>query len=84
MAVSVHEPQQPLFSRQNRASVARFFGYAAMILLVVAIGAPLYWMITASVKTNAEVFTFPPQWIPTDPHWSNYREAWNVAPFGRV
>jgi sn-glycerol 3-phosphate transport system permease protein len=83
MAVDVFEPSVSVFSHRNRESVSRWLGYAAMILLVVAIGAPIYWMITASVKTNAEVFTFPPQWIPTNPHWSNYREAWNVAPFGR-
>jgi sn-glycerol 3-phosphate transport system permease protein len=83
MAVSVHEPQQSLFSFQNRAKVSRLFGYLAMLLLVVAIGAPIFWMITASVKTNAEVFSFPPQWIPTSPRWANYQDAWNAAPFGR-
>jgi sn-glycerol 3-phosphate transport system permease protein len=83
MAVDVFEPKASLFSHRNRDMVFRWIGYAAMILLVVAIGAPIYWMITASVKTNREVFTFPPQWLPTDPHWSNYRDAWNAAPFGR-
>jgi sn-glycerol 3-phosphate transport system permease protein len=83
MAVNVHEPQQSFFSHRNQAKLSQLFGYLALILLVVAIGAPIFWMITASVKTNAEVFTFPPQWIPTNPHWSNYSDAWNVAPFGR-
>jgi sn-glycerol 3-phosphate transport system permease protein len=27
--------------------------------------------------------TFPPQWLPTDPQWHNYTDAWNAAPFGR-
>lgn len=83
MAASVHKPQQSIFSYQNRANVSKVLGYLALIVLVAAIGAPIYWMVTASVKTNAEVFSFPPQWIPTDPHWSNYKDAWNAAPFGR-
>jgi ABC-type glycerol-3-phosphate transport system permease component len=60
MAVNVHEPQQSFFSHRNQAKLSQLFGYLALILLVVAIGAPIFWMITASVKTNAEVFSFPP------------------------
>jgi sn-glycerol 3-phosphate transport system permease protein len=83
MAVNVHEPQQSFFSHRNQAKVSQLFGYLALILLVAAIGAPIFWMITASVKTNAEIFSFPPQWIPTSPRWANYQDAWNAAPFGR-
>jgi sn-glycerol 3-phosphate transport system permease protein len=54
-----------------------------LIALVVAIGAPLYWMVTASVKSNADIYTFPPVWIPVEPEWSNFSEAWNSAPFDR-
>ncbi|MDD6142111.1 MAG: hypothetical protein PUD16_01260 [bacterium] len=28
---------------------------------------PLVWMISASFKPNAEVYTFPIQWIPKNP-----------------
>ena len=40
-------------------------------------------MVTASLKSNADIFTFPPVWLPTSPEWSNFSEAWNAAPFGR-
>jgi sn-glycerol 3-phosphate transport system permease protein len=83
MAADVYEQRSSLFSLRNRESLSRLAGYAAMIVLVVAIGAPIYWMLTATIKTNADVFTFPPQWIPTDPRWSNYTDAWNAAPFDR-
>ena len=83
MAVSLQPAQRRLISRRDRARLMRLMGYAGMILLVAAIGAPLYWMVTASVKSNADIFTFPPVWLPREPEWSNFSEAWNAAPFGR-
>ena len=54
-----------------------------MLLAVLLIGLPIYWMLTGSVKTNQQINTYPPIWFPTDPQWSNYRDAWELAPFGR-
>ena len=61
----------------------RLAGYAAIALLIFIIGAPVFWMVSGSLKTNQEIYTFPPQWLPSDPKWSNFRDAWNAAPFGR-
>ncbi len=71
-----------LTSRQ-RGSLQRAAGYAAMILAVVIVGVPLYWMLAGSLKTTQEVFSFPPAWLPEHPRWSNYVDAWHAAPFGR-
>jgi sn-glycerol 3-phosphate transport system permease protein len=76
------EPQYWL-SPKTKTRIIRLFGYAALVLLVIAVGAPVYWMLTASVKTNAQIYTFPPKWLPTDPHWGNFTDAWNAAPFDR-
>lgn len=51
-----------------------------LILLALVLGAainliPFFWMLTTSVKTNAEVFTYPPVWIPSPFQWSNYVDA---------
>jgi len=53
---------------------------AAIVLLV---GLPVWWMVSASLKTSQEIYTFPPDWIPRNPRWSNFRDAWESAPFGR-
>ena len=63
--------------------VGKLGAYLGMALVVVIIGAPLFWMLSSSLKTLQEIYTFPPKWIPTDPQWSNFREAWNSVPFGR-
>jgi sn-glycerol 3-phosphate transport system permease protein len=83
MAVSLERPTSRGPSRRVRAAATRSAGYAALVALVVAIGAPVYWMITATVKSNREVYTFPPIWFPTDPRWANFADAWNAAPFDR-
>jgi len=71
--LSVHQQQQ----------LGRVAGYAGLLLLTFVIGAPLFWMLSSSLKTLSQIYTFPPQWIPTDPQWSNFKEAWNSVPFGR-
>jgi sn-glycerol 3-phosphate transport system permease protein len=57
--------------------------YALLILVAAVFFVPLFWMASASLKDLREIYTFPPQWIPTNPRWGNYVDAWNAAPFGR-
>jgi sn-glycerol 3-phosphate transport system permease protein len=74
----------PVRNRPPRGNPAwRLAGYTAMALAVVIIGAPLYWMLTAAFKTNAEIYTAPPTWIPLHPTIENFGRAWRSAPFGR-
>lgn len=49
--------------------------------LVLAIGAvvfllPFFWMIGTSLKTQPEVYTFPPTFIPKTFHWQNFPDGW--------
>jgi multiple sugar transport system permease protein len=51
--------------------------YAALLLLSATIILPLSWMITVALKPDlTPVFTFPPEWFPTEHwHWENFRRA---------
>ena len=44
---------------------------------------PLWWMISTSLKRPAEVFTFPPTFLPETLRWQNYVDIFEKAPFGR-
>jgi sn-glycerol 3-phosphate transport system permease protein len=68
---------------QQRNPVAMAAGYLALLLVLVTIGVPVYWMIIGSFKTNAEIYQVPPSWIPRAPTLVNFPEAWQSAPFGR-
>ncbi len=58
-------------------------GYAALLLVTLIIGLPMFWMLSGSLKDLQAIYTFPPNWIPRDPQWGNYAEAWQSVPFGR-
>ncbi len=66
-----------------KLDLVQVLSYVAMAVVVVLIMVPIFWMLSGSLKTNAEIMQFPPQWLPTNPQWHNYRDAWNAAPFGR-
>lgn len=62
--------------------------WATLALVVIAAGAivvtlPLAWMISTSLKKSTEVFVLPPQWIPPNPQWGNYKTVFESASFGR-
>ncbi|MCR4401628.1 MAG: carbohydrate ABC transporter permease [Firmicutes bacterium] len=60
--------------RRAASQVVRFAGLA---ILAAAFLAPLYWMISTSIKPESDTVVMPPQWIPTRPTLENYIEVLN-------
>lgn len=69
----------PLRSIGRHVASQAFF-YVLMGLLAVAFLLPLIWMVSSSLKREAEVLTFPPTFIPAHPQWGNYAEIFNLIP----
>jgi multiple sugar transport system permease protein len=67
--------------RSYQRAIGRFFIYLIIIGGAAVVCAPFVWMISTSLKANADVFIFPPQWIPNPPVWSNYPTALTSIPF---
>lgn len=66
-----------------RRRVARaVFWHTFLMMGAVIMALPFIWMILTSLKTNAEVFAFPPRWLPEAPRWSNYSDVMQAMPFG--
>ncbi len=78
---NVIETSQWVGHRGNWLGIS--LGYAGMLLCLLLIGLPVYWMIIGALKGTAEVYRVPPTWIPLEPTFTNFRDAWNSAPFGR-
>src|SRR5215469_17040673 len=53
--------------------------YVVLIFGAVVMLYPFVYMISTSLKSPAQVYVFPPHWIPTPIVWSNYLTA-----FGRL
>lgn len=67
-------------NRKNLLKLINFILLAAGSLLILS---PLWWMISTSLKTMAEVMSFPPTFFPESWNWSNYIRTWEAAPFTR-
>jgi multiple sugar transport system permease protein len=57
--------------------------YLLMLGLAFIFLAPFVWMLLASLKTNAQIFSFPPRILPSPARWGNYLRAWTAIPLGR-
>jgi multiple sugar transport system permease protein len=75
-------PGRPRRGR-GRSWPRRALGYVALIGLAVVALLPLLWMVSTSLKTNQDVFSYPPQWIPHEFHFQNYTSLWDDLPMTR-
>jgi multiple sugar transport system permease protein len=66
-----------------RNLIKSFVIYFFLVLGGAVVMIPLLWMISTSLKPAAEVFAFPPKWIPTPPQWHNYADAFKALPFSK-
>jgi multiple sugar transport system permease protein len=57
--------------------------FLALCLLSLLFLAPVYWMISTSLKPEADAIAVPVQWIPAHPTLSNYAEVLN-SPDGSI
>jgi multiple sugar transport system permease protein len=55
--------------------------YALLALGGIFALVPFIWMISTSLKTRDQLFTFPPEWVPEPIAFNNYAEAWTALPF---
>ena len=42
---------------------------------------PFFWMLSTSLKSDTQLFAYPPIWIPIPPNWANYPDAVNYISF---
>lgn len=81
-------PPSPWFrmspsSRRRVTKAARPTYYIVLLAGAAAMIVPFLWMLSTSFKTEAAVFTFPPEWIPSPVRVENYTDAVTIAPFSR-
>ncbi|WP_129339377.1 carbohydrate ABC transporter permease [Cellulomonas endophytica] len=59
-------------------------GWLALVAATVVLGAPLLWMLLASLKTPAELYSLPLRWLPGAPGLTNYAGVADSIPLGRL
>jgi len=82
MANQVMNMQQGYrIGRQRQEQINRTISYIILAILGIMYVFPFYWTLVTSLKTDVQVFIFPPQLYPPTPQWANYIEATHYIPF---
>jgi multiple sugar transport system permease protein len=66
----------------RRVQLWRWATIAALIIVAIIMVMPFVWLVTSSLKSQMQIFQYPPQWIPNPFHWENYSNALTIKPFG--
>jgi multiple sugar transport system permease protein len=56
----------------------------ALIVLACLWLAPIVWTMSTSLRTPAQSFSLPPQWLPTDFAYRNYLQVFDSVPFAEI
>ena len=77
--------ESELIRRKRMARVTALVGrtLAHLFLLVGSLIMifPFAWMLSSSLKSNVDIFVYPPQPIPNPARWDNYLEVFRRMPF---
>ncbi|MCX6374867.1 MAG: carbohydrate ABC transporter permease [Armatimonadetes bacterium] len=68
-------------SHRNTQSVTRIGTYCALIAFSAVFFFPFLWLVSTSVKPDAQIMVMPQKWIPHPFQWSNYSEGLTFVPF---
>lgn len=81
---TVTQLEQGARSRRRRRTnelLGRISIYTLLLAGSVVFIIPFLWMLSTSLKPSQEVFTYPPNLIPSRIVWQNYIDGWTILPF---
>lgn len=68
-------------SKRKHDILKKTMVYIILFIITAIMIVPFLWMLSASIKTNREVFVMDPfVWIPEIPKWDNYIKIWTKIP----
>jgi multiple sugar transport system permease protein len=87
-AATVRTAETPGLARERWLSLSQILKREVvprvfLILVCALFLLPFYWMVATALKSNEELLTYPPTFVPHDLRWANFRDAVNTIPFWR-
>jgi multiple sugar transport system permease protein len=76
--MNIRVPATVMRERRLEAAIS----YTLLALSAVFALFPVMWMLSTSLKSEAEALSLPIRWIPQSPTFSSYVEMWTLKPFG--
>ncbi len=68
-------------SRRQKEWIREGISHICLLGLGVTFLFPFIWMLSTALKPEAQIFKWPPEWIPEQFIWSNFPEALTFVPF---
>ncbi|MEL4357840.1 MULTISPECIES: carbohydrate ABC transporter permease [unclassified Luteococcus] len=62
---------------------SRWWLYLLLTVVLFLVALPFVWMLLGSVKTQSELMSVPPKWLPQHPTLDNFRRLFASQPWGR-
>ncbi len=69
------------FRAKVRRIAAKLSANMFMVFMSGIIIFPFFWMFMSALKTQEEIASYPPTFMPEVPQWGNFLETWQSAPF---
>ncbi len=66
--------------QSSRKLISKVLIYLVLIIVAFCMLVPFAWMLSSSLKLDRDVFSFPMEWIPSEPRWQNYIDIWTKIP----
>ena len=70
--------------RRVQMTTGQIIGKTVLYIFLIAFAIlaliPFVWMLSSSLKLDKDVFRYPIEWIPSEPHWDNYAIIWQRVP----
>lgn len=87
-ATNTITPPTEVIEFRQRSTFGRFAGttgkYTALLLVTFIFAFPLFWMVSSAVKSDPQVYTLPPIWIPIPAHFYNFIDGWTRLNFTQM
>lgn len=74
--------KRPTFTRKRLFAIGReLLTHVALVPVAFIFMVPFLWMLSTSLKTDEQLYAYPPVWIPNPVNWANYPNTVTYIPF---
>jgi ABC-type glycerol-3-phosphate transport system permease component len=81
LGTSITPPAAATGRSKRSRLLTRVSAYVMLIALAALFTLPFAWLLSTSLKPPAQIFQFPPEWVPRPIMWNNYARAVTMIPF---
>ncbi len=73
--------RQSRLPKSTQQTIRSLLAHAVLLFFGLSFILPFAWMVSTSLKSQEQIFVWPPQWIPGPFVWKNYVDAVTDVPF---